>query len=91
MIAATLTRAATLTTHQRNADVTHLYFFQGLLARARLSGNQECDQVNLCTDLITRRHHIMGENQGEGTSCEQAGIKGFFFSCGIFLLNGLNG
>lgn len=39
-----------LTTHQRNADVTQQYFFQGLLARARLSCNQECDRVNLCID-----------------------------------------
>lgn len=56
-----------LTTHQRNADVTLLRcFFQGLLARARLSNNQECDQVNLCFDLITHSNHIMRGKSGKG-------------------------
>lgn len=52
-------------TPQRNADVTLQYFFQGLLARAQLSSNQECDQVNLCTDLITHTNHIMGGKAGK--------------------------
>lgn len=54
-----------LTTHQRNADVTLRRFFQGLPARARLSSNQECDQVNLCADLITHSNHIMGGKPGK--------------------------
>lgn len=55
-----------LTAHQRNADVTLWYFFQGLLAQARLSSNQEFDQVNLCLDLITHSKHIMGGKPGKG-------------------------
>lgn len=56
-----------LTTHQRYADVTLLrYLFQGQLARARLSSNQECDQVNLWFDLITHSNHIMGGKPGKG-------------------------
>lgn len=52
------------TTHQGNADVTRRSFFQGLHARARLGSNQECDQVNLCIDLIAHSNHIMRGKPG---------------------------
>lgn len=55
-----------LTAHQRNADVTLWYFFQGLLAQARLSSNQECDRDNLCLGLITHSNHIIGGKPGKG-------------------------
>lgn len=68
-----------LTAHQRNVDVTLLWFFQGLLAQAWLSSNQECDQVDSKVDPITHSNHIMGGKWEKGTSCHTSiYVLGFF-------------
>lgn len=77
-----------LTAHQRNVDVTLLWFFQGLLAQAWLSSNQECDQVDSKGDPITHSNHIMGGKWEKGTSCHTSiYVLGFFFCNAISLQN----
>lgn len=63
-------------------------FSRGLPAQTWLRSNQECDQVNLCADLITHSKHIMGGKPGKryilwGTLA----FRGVFCYA-IFLLNG---
>lgn len=70
-----------LTAHQRNVDVTLLWFFQGLLAQAWLSSNQECDQVDSKGDPITHSNHIMGGKMRERyILSHQYLCFGFFFA-----------